>query len=76
LQRAVALEADNSRYIGSLGLAYARGGKQSEALKILGDMQELSKCRYVDPVLRARILAWTGKKDESLNIRLGNCTTI
>jgi serine/threonine protein kinase/Flp pilus assembly protein TadD len=55
--RAVALEKDSPRYIAMLGSAYATAGKRSEALQILGDLQELSKRKYVDPVLRAFLLA-------------------
>jgi len=66
-QRAVALDGGNPPYAASLGLAYARVGKRTEALKILGDLQELSTRRYVSPVWRAAILAsMDGKKDEFL----------
>ncbi len=66
-QKAVALEGGNPRYIAFLGIAYASVGKRSEASKILGDLQELSKRRYVSSVWRAFILAdMGGKKDEIL----------
>jgi len=65
-QRAVALEEDSPRYIAMLGSAYATAGKRSEALKILGDLQELSKRKYVDPVLSAFLLASMGRKEEAL----------
>jgi serine/threonine-protein kinase len=66
-QRAVALEEDNPRYVASLGVAYARAGKRSEALKILSDLQALSKRRYVSPVWRELLLAtMTGNKDEAI----------
>jgi tetratricopeptide (TPR) repeat protein len=64
-QRAVAL--DNSpRYIAMLGSAYATAGKRREALEILGRLQELSTRTYVDPVLRAYLLASMGRKAEAL----------
>jgi eukaryotic-like serine/threonine-protein kinase len=67
LQRAVALQGNNPIYITYLGLAYARVGKRSEALKTMNDLQELSKSRYVSPVSKALLLAkMEGKKDEYL----------
>jgi hypothetical protein len=49
-----------------LGSSYATAGKRSEALQILGDLQELSKRKYVDPVLRAYLLASMGRKEDAL----------
>jgi hypothetical protein len=44
-----------------------RAGKQSEALKTMNDLRELSKSRYVSPVSKALFLAkMEGKKDEYL----------
>ena len=41
------------------------GGKVDRGSKILGDLQEMSKHRYISPLLRGGILAYTGgKKDE------------
>ena len=66
-QRTVALQRGSPVYITFLGVAYARVGKRSEASKILGDLQELSKRRYVSPVWRKLILAYMGiRKDEFL----------
>jgi len=66
-QRAVVLEGDNPVYIANLGIAYARAGKSSEASTILGDLQTLSKRRYVSPVWPALVLAYIGgKKDEAV----------
>jgi adenylate cyclase len=66
-QRAVALGGGSPQDIAHLGIAYAAAGKRSEASKILGDLQELSKRRYISPVWRALILASMGeKKDEAL----------
>jgi TolB-like protein/Tfp pilus assembly protein PilF/predicted Ser/Thr protein kinase len=66
-QRAAALEGGNPEYMASLGFACAKVGKRSEASKILGDLQEFSKRRYVSPLSRAGIFsALSGKKDEVL----------
>jgi hypothetical protein len=54
-----------ARYIGGLGIAYAAAGKRSEASKILGDLQELSKRRYIPPTSAANILAHMGRKGEA-----------
>ncbi len=65
-QKAVALEKDSPRYIAMLGSAYATAGSRSEALQILGDLQELSKRKYVDPVLKVYLLASMGRKEEAI----------
>lgn len=57
LQRAMALEGGNQMYVAQLGIVLARAGKRSEASKILGNLQELSKSRYVSPAYEASILA-------------------
>jgi hypothetical protein len=66
-QKAVALEGDSPRYIGTLGIAYARAGMRGEAAKILGELQELSRRRYVSPVLIATLVyEMEGKKEACL----------
>ncbi|MBP1610240.1 MAG: putative integral rane protein, partial [Acidobacteria bacterium] len=65
-QRAVALEGANQQYIAHLGIAYAAVGKRREASKILGDLQELSKRRYVSPIMGALILAYMGGRSEEV----------
>jgi hypothetical protein len=48
-------------------LAYAKAGKRSEAFKILSELQELSKRRYVSSLKRAMIIGnLSGRKDEIL----------
>jgi len=64
-QRAVALE-NSPRYLAMLGSAYATAGMRREAAEILGQLQELSTRKYVDPVLRAYLLASMGRKAEAL----------
>jgi TolB-like protein/tRNA A-37 threonylcarbamoyl transferase component Bud32/Flp pilus assembly protein TadD len=55
-QRAIALEEDNPIYTAMLGAAYGAAGKRSETLKIIDDLQELSKSRYVSPFWVALII--------------------
>jgi TolB-like protein/Tfp pilus assembly protein PilF len=66
LQRAVVLEPSSPRYIAAIGFAYAKAGRRSEALKILDDLRELSKRRYVPPTSEAGILSpIEDKRDET-----------
>jgi tetratricopeptide (TPR) repeat protein len=65
-QKAVELEEVSPLSVGWLGAAYAKAGKHSEASKILRDLQELSKHRYVPPFFRAFILAEMDGKKETL----------
>jgi Flp pilus assembly protein TadD len=64
LQKAVDLERGNPEYIAYLGLAYARAGNQRDASKILAELQELSKHRYVSPASMAPILLYIGGKQD------------
>lgn len=50
-----------------LGEAYAAAGSRDEALKILDQLFELSKQRYVTPYGVARIHATLGNKEEALH---------
>ena len=52
--------------IGVLGEVYAAAGYRGEAQKILEQLQELSKQRYVTPYVVARIHVTLGEKDEAL----------
>jgi Flp pilus assembly protein TadD len=65
-QKALALEPSSPRYIAGVGIAYSKEGRRSEALKILGDLQELSKRKYVPPTSAALILSYMPeKRDEA-----------
>jgi eukaryotic-like serine/threonine-protein kinase len=66
-QKALDLEGGGPMYIWGLGMGFAKAGKRSEASKVLNDLQELAKRRYVSPVLIALIRsAMGGKNDEVL----------
>jgi len=56
LERAVDLEPNSPIYIHLLGMSYARAGERNKALKILNDLEALSKIRYVSPIQKARLL--------------------
>ena len=65
-QKALAIEQGGSRYLTALGIAYAAAGNRSEASKILDELQDLAKLRYVPPDSRAYILSFMGAKKEEL----------
>jgi serine/threonine-protein kinase len=64
LQNAVNL--DLTLGLGWLGYAYAKLGKKEEAIKILNQMDELSKVRYVSYLSRAVAYNGLGMHDKSL----------
>ncbi len=49
-----------------LGHAYAISGKRGEAIKVLNELKELSKRRYVSPFDTALIYTGLGDKDNAL----------
>jgi tetratricopeptide (TPR) repeat protein len=51
--------------LSDLGYAYAVTGRRAEAQKVLDQLNELSKQKYVQAVLRARIYAGVGEKDKA-----------
>ncbi len=51
--------------LSDLGYAYAVTGRRAEALRVLDQLNELSKQKYVQAVLRARIYAGVGEKDKA-----------
>jgi TolB-like protein/Tfp pilus assembly protein PilF len=52
--------------IGALGEAYAAAGRRDDAYKVLEQLDQLSKQRYVTPYVIGRIYATLGQKDEAL----------
>lgn len=55
----------NTATLSYLGYAYALGGRRVEAQRILDQLTELSKQKYVPTRLRAKIYAALGQKDEA-----------
>jgi len=64
-QKARALN-DDARVLALLGYAYASSGNKTEALKILDQMKELSKQRYVSAYGFALVYLGLGDKEEAL----------
>jgi hypothetical protein len=48
-----------------LGYAYAVSGRNSEALRMLTELDQLAACRYVSPYFRALIYAGLGEKTQA-----------
>jgi tetratricopeptide (TPR) repeat protein len=53
--------------IGMLGEAYAAAGRRDEAHRVLEQLDQLSKQRYVTPYVVSRIYATLGQKDEAFH---------
>ncbi len=64
-QRAITLSPNITQYKGGLGYAYARAGKSAEAHKLLSELKEHSKRRYVSWSDLAAIYAGLGEKDQA-----------
>jgi TolB-like protein/Tfp pilus assembly protein PilF len=55
-----------SSFVAALGETYAKAGNRDAAQRILEQLQDLSKHRYVTPYIVARLNLALGKKDEAL----------
>jgi len=64
LQKAIALAVNVAIPTGVLGYCYGKAGRRDEALRILDELEELSKRRYVSPM--ARTLTYVGLGDERM----------
>ncbi len=62
-KRAIELQPANLLALSFLGNAYARAGQPALARKIIRDLDELSRKRYVAPTLTAMIYAGLGEND-------------
>jgi serine/threonine-protein kinase len=63
-QKARDLDKDSLEMLGAIGLGYALCGQQGEARKVLDDLLQRAKQRYVSPHLVAVIYAALGDRDE------------
>jgi len=52
--------------LGGLGYAYAKAGRKAEAEKLLNQLNELSKQKYVPALSRTEIYAGLGEKQEAI----------
>ena len=65
LRKAVSLSGDSTPAKADLGHAYAVSGRRGEAVKVLAELEELSRRRYVSPYYIAIIHAGFGDKDRA-----------
>ncbi len=64
-QKALELNPEYTNCLGPLGRAYAVSGREGEARKILGQLEELSRRRYVMPYHIATVYTALGDKDQA-----------
>jgi TolB-like protein/Tfp pilus assembly protein PilF len=64
-EKGLAASPGNTAYLSGLGYTYAVAGRAAEAHKVLDQLNELSKQKYVQPRLRARIYVGLGDKDKA-----------
>jgi tetratricopeptide (TPR) repeat protein len=64
LQGGIRLSENVGLPTGFLGLAYAKAGRRDEALRVLEELDELAKHRYVSPLARAFV--YMGLGDERM----------
>jgi tetratricopeptide (TPR) repeat protein len=65
IQRVITVLGRTDDNLAQLGCAYALAGNRREAIKILNEMKELSKERYVNPESIALVHASLGEKDQA-----------
>jgi tetratricopeptide (TPR) repeat protein len=65
IQRVITVVGRTDDNLAQLGIAYALAGNRREATKILNEMKELSKERYVHPESIALVHASLGEKDQA-----------
>lgn len=66
VQKAIDLSGDRSK-IAALGRVYALSGKKDEALKVIDELKELAKQRYISPYCFALVYSCLGEKDQAIN---------
>jgi tetratricopeptide (TPR) repeat protein len=65
-QKAINLSGRTTGILGMLGHAYAASGRRGEALKILAELNEMSKHKYVSPFDLAVLYTGLGEKDQAI----------
>ncbi len=64
-QKAVSLSGGDAKQKANLGTAYAMSGRRAEAEKVLGEVEKVSRQRYVSPYYVAMIYAALGEKEQA-----------
>jgi serine/threonine-protein kinase len=65
LERARELSGNAPEVVASLGHAYAVAGRTGDAQKVLSDLDEIARDRYVLPYFRAAVYTGLGDKDQA-----------
>jgi serine/threonine-protein kinase len=65
IQQSVALSGGSLEEKAYLGYAYGVAGRRSEALKIMGELREQARRRYLSPYLMALVTLGLGDKDQT-----------
>jgi tetratricopeptide (TPR) repeat protein len=65
-QKAINLTERTTGILGVLGHAYAASGRRGEALKILEELKEMSRQKYVSPYDLAVLYTGLGEKDRAI----------
>lgn len=65
-QKALEIESRDLAPFAYLGMAYIKSNQESESIKILQDMEALSKSRYVPPLYKAVLHTGLGQKEQAL----------
>jgi len=64
-EKALAISPGNSATLLNLGYAYAVAGRRAEAKKVVDQLNERSKQKYISPRLIARLYVGLGEKDKA-----------
>jgi tetratricopeptide (TPR) repeat protein len=65
INKAITLSGGNTRDIATLGHAYAVAGRRAEARKVIAELEQLSKRKYVAPYFIAVIYVGLGERDQA-----------
>ena len=65
IEKGLAISPDTPGPLSRLGYAYAVSGRRGEAQKVIDQLNQLSKQRYVSPGLIAFVYASLGDKDQA-----------
>ncbi len=65
LEKAASLSGNSPLYLAQVGVAYASAGKKTEALRIISQLQRVSRERYVSPYGLAQIYAALNDKEQT-----------
>src|SRR4029079_15816289 len=64
-EKAVAVSERTPGALGMLGLAYGLAGRKAEATKILNELHQLNKSRYVTPAAFVNVYIGLGDKEQA-----------